>query len=158
MDFLSFTGLRLNEAVQSFNLIISFSKQNRLNEYYNEANECLEHYKFKEVFIRCTKKAFVSFVPKSLVLKITSCQPLKSKDAVQKRVQEKGLPVGFADVRKAHNMFLTRFLSQAEIDFVCGRVSANVFMSNYFNPKLIGDLKDRVFKAIMEIQSFIESC
>jgi len=36
-----------------------------------------------------------------------------------------------------------------------GRVSANIFMANYFNPALIGDLKERIFKAIAEIQTKI---
>jgi hypothetical protein len=36
----------------------------------------------------------------------------------------------------------------AEIDFLQGRTSASVFMRNYFNPALISDLKERVFKGI----------
>ncbi|MDH5459542.1 MAG: hypothetical protein OEY95_06335 [Candidatus Bathyarchaeota archaeon] len=47
---------------------------------------------------------------------------------------------------------MAKWLSQPEIDFLQGRVSASVFMRNYFNPALIGDLKERVFKAIEEIQ------
>ncbi|MEM3774744.1 MAG: integrase [Candidatus Bathyarchaeia archaeon] len=155
MDFIALTGLRLDEAVQSYNLIIKLHREGKLNQYYNEANECLEHYRFKEVFIRRTKKAFISFVPKTLVEKICCEVPLKSKYAVQKRLKDRGLPVRFSDIREAHNTILTRYLSQPEIDFLVGRVSSNIFMSNYFNPKLIEDLKDRVFKAIKEIQNRI---
>ncbi|MEM2675585.1 MAG: integrase [Candidatus Bathyarchaeia archaeon] len=155
MDFIAITGLRLDEAVQSYNLIIKLHREGKLNQYYNEANECLEHYRFKEVFIRRTKKAFISFVPKTLVEKICYEVPLKSKYAVQKRLKDRGLPVRFSDVREAHNTILTRYLSQPEIDFLVGRVSANIFMANYFNPALIGDLKERIFKAIAEIQTKI---
>ena len=154
MDFIAITGLRLEEAVKSYNLIIGLAKTGRLNEYYNEANECLEHYRFKDLFIRRTKKAFISFVPKQLIKKIVESQPIASKYVVQQRVKDKKLPVRFSDIRELHASTLTRHLSQPEIDFLHGRVSANVFMANYFNPKLIGDLKERVFKAIMEIQSF----
>ncbi|MEM1540886.1 MAG: integrase [Candidatus Bathyarchaeia archaeon] len=155
MDFLAVTGLRLDEAVQSYNLIIRLHREGKLNQYYNEANECLEHYRFKDVFVRRTKKAFISFAPKSLIQRITQCTPLKSRHAVQKRVQDRGVAVRFSDVREAWASVLTRHLTPPEIDFLQGRVSANVFMSSYFNPALVADLKDRVFKAIAEIQSKI---
>ncbi|MEM0058658.1 MAG: hypothetical protein QXG09_07325 [Candidatus Bathyarchaeia archaeon] len=157
MDFLAITGLRFDEAVQSYNLIIQLNREGRLSEYYNEVNECLEHFRFKDLFIRRTKKAFVSFVPKKLVMEICKAQPFQTRGVIQKRVERKGLAVRFSDVREAHNTVLTRYLSQPEIDFLAGRISANVFMANYFNPALIGDFKERVFKAITEIQSKITS-
>jgi hypothetical protein len=43
---------------------------------------------------------------------------------------------------------MTKYLTQPEIDFLQGRISASVFMRNYFNPALIGDLKERVFKGL----------
>ncbi|HEX69428.1 MAG TPA: hypothetical protein ENG10_03950 [Candidatus Bathyarchaeota archaeon] len=61
----------------------------------------------------------------------------------------------FGDVREVHGTFLTKYLRQPEIDFLHGRVSTNVFMQNYFNPALISDLKERVFKAIKEIETKI---
>ena len=33
------------------------------------------------------------------------------------------------------------------------RVSGSVFMRNYFNPALIGDLKDRVLKGIARLKA-----
>ncbi|MEM3696363.1 MAG: integrase [Candidatus Bathyarchaeia archaeon] len=155
MDYIAITGLRLEEAVQSYNLIIELSKKGKLSDYYNEENETLEHFKFKEVFIRKSKKAFASFVPKDLIKQISVLEPFKSKHAVQKRVRLANLPLRFADVREMHASFLTKYLKPPEIDFLHGRVSANVFMQNYFNPKLINDLKERVFQGIHEIKSKI---
>jgi len=155
MDYIAITGLRLDEAVQSYNLIIKLSKQGKLNEYYNEANECLEHFRFKEIFIRKSKKAFISFVPKELIEKIKVSKPLTSKHSVQQFVKKSCLKIRFADIREAHASFLTKYLNPAEIDFLHGRVSTNIFMANYFNPKLIADLKERIFKAITEIQAKI---
>jgi len=136
-------------------MIIQLSKQGKLNEYYNEANECLEHFRFKEVFIRKSKKAFISFVPKDLIAKIVSEKPLTSKHSVQQFVKKRGLKIRFADIREAHASFLTKHLNPAEIDFLHGRVSTNIFMANYFNPKMISDLKDRIFRAIGEIRAKI---
>jgi len=155
MDFISITGLRLNEAVQSFNLIVKLSRKGELSKYYNEDAETLEHFKFKELFIRKSKKSFISFVPKSLIEKIKLCEPITSKHSVQSMVKKKGLKIRFADIREAHNTLLTKYLNQSEIDFIAGRVSSNIFMSNYYNPKMVADLKERMFKAIAEIQSKI---
>ncbi|MGB9693240.1 MAG: integrase, partial [Fervidobacterium sp.] len=155
MDFIAITGLRLDEAVQSFNLIIKLAGKGELHQYYNEVNECLEHYRFKEIFIRKSKKAFISFAPRQLVERIADQTPLTSKHSVQQFVKKSGLKIRFADVREAHNTLLTKYLNQSEIDFLAGRVSANIFMSNYFNPKMIGDLKERIFKAIREIENKI---
>jgi len=155
MDFISVSGLRLNEAVQSYNLIVRLSREGKLNQYYNEQTETLEHFRFKETFIRKSKKAFISFVPKSLIERIKYCQPISSKHSVQTFVKKKGLKIRFADIREAHNTLLTKYLNQSEIDFIAGRVSSNIFMSNYYNPKMVSDLKERVFKAIAEIEAKI---
>ena len=155
MELLAFSGMRLIEALNSYNLIIELAKQNKLNQYYNEKWEALEHFRFKEVFLRKSKKAFISFVPKDLVERIAFNEKIPSRHAVEKRVESVGLKVRFSDVREAHATLLTKYLRQPEIDFLHGRVSTNVFMQNYFNPALIGDLKERVFKAIREIQTLI---
>jgi hypothetical protein len=47
---------------------------------------------------------------------------------------------------------MTRWLNPAEIDFLQGRVSGTVFMRNYFNPALITDLRERVFRGLGEIE------
>ena len=154
MDFMLATGLRYTEAIESYNLIIELAKQNRLNEYYNEEKEALEHFRFKDKFIRNSKKAFISFVPKQLVQKIAKNKPL-DWSKVRKKIEWRVGKLKFADLREYHATFMTKFLSRAEIDFLHGRVSTNVFMQNYFNPALISDLKERVFKAIREIEAKI---
>jgi len=156
MDFIAITGLRLVEAIESYNLIIKLAKEGKLNEYYNEEKEALEHFRFKEIFLRKSKKAFISFVPKELIEKIALSSPLPdSRHAIQMRVKKKGLKLRFSDIREAHASFMTKYLKQPEIDFIHGRVTTNIFMANYFNPALICDLKERVFNAVKEIQNKI---
>lgn len=151
MDFISITGLRLEEAVNSWNLIVALSKEGGLNTYYNADWECLEHFRFRQFFIRRTKKAFISFLPKEIVDSMSLLQPFKSKFSVIQKLRLKGIRQRFSDIREAHNSILVRHLSQSEIDFLAGRTSASVFMANYFNPKLVDDLKHRVFQAIIDI-------
>jgi hypothetical protein len=53
------TGLRPTEAIESVKLLNSadYSAQ-----YYNQERQALEHFRFPELFIRATKKAFVSYI------------------------------------------------------------------------------------------------
>lgn len=151
MDLMALSGMRLVEGVCSYNLIIELSREGKLDSYY--VHGALEHYRFKELFIRKSKKAFVSFVPAELVSAISNSKKelLTSADAVQKLVQKRGLPLRFADIREAHGTFMTKFLKPSEIDFLHGRVTSSVFMQHYFNPALIGDLRERVLKGVSEI-------
>jgi hypothetical protein len=59
----------------------------------------------------------------------------------------------FSDIRELHGTLLTRYLNEAEINFIHGRISSSVFMRNYFNPIWITDLKERAMKGIEEIKS-----
>ena len=152
MDLISYSGLRLVEAVSCYNLIIGLAREGRLSEYYNEQNSCLEHYKFKELFIRSSKKAFISFVPKELVERIARNKDTLTVNQILCRVKRQGIKSRFSDIREAHATFMTKYLRPSEIDFLHGRVSSSIFMRNYFNPALVEDLKERVFKGIQEIQ------
>jgi len=153
LDLMAITGLRLTEAIDCYNLIIQLAKEGKLNEYYNEEKGTLEHFKFKEIFLRKNKKVFISFVPKELVERIANNKKLiKSRFQVEKRVQKQGYKIRYTDIRELHGSFLTKYLTQPEIDFLHGRVSASIFMQNYFNPAWISDLKRRVFRAIEKIK------
>ena len=59
------TGLRKSESIDSFNLIISNNQNGILSEYYNEELGILEHFKYKELFLRQTKKVYISIITKS---------------------------------------------------------------------------------------------
>ena len=156
IELMAITGMRLIESFNCYNLIISLSRSGNLKDYYDSDKEVLQHFRYKETFIRKGKKAFISFVPKDLMEKITAASiPLRSTDMIQKIVVAKGLKQRFSDIREMHASFMTKYLQQAEIDFLHGRVSASVFQQNYFNINLIADLKPRIFKAIQEIRSKI---
>jgi hypothetical protein len=155
MDFMAVTGLRLVEAVNSYNRIIKLNREGRLDEYYDLEREVLEHFRFKEIFFRHTKKAFISFVPATLIQRIIRNKPMTSVVAVQNMVRKKGFKLRFSDIRETHGTLATKYLKDNEIDFLHGRVTSSVFMKNYFNPSLIEDLKARTYRVINEIQEKI---
>jgi len=155
MDFMAITGLRFVEAVNSYNLIVKLPKEGKLSEYYNVETETLEHYKFKDLFLRKGKKALVSFVPKDMVKRITEGPSVKSSPCIHRNVQYSGLPSRFSDLREFHGSIMTKYLNQSEIDFLHGRIGTSTFMQNYYNPLWINDLKQRAFQGIREIQNEI---
>jgi len=151
VDFMAITGLRFVESIESYNLIIKLSKHEKLSEYYDVEREILQHFKFREIFLRKTKKAFISFVYSDTVGKISENTPL-TEDIIHGRLKRRNIPLRFSDIRELHGTLLTKHLRQPEIDFLHGRVSPTVFMRNYFNPTWITDLKARTFRAIREIE------
>jgi hypothetical protein len=100
VDFMAVTGLRLVEAVNSYNLIIKLNEKDRLEEYHDLEHGVLEHFRFKEIFFRHTKKAFISFVPATMIQRISGNKPLTSVVAVQNMVRKKGFKLRFSDIRE----------------------------------------------------------
>ena len=154
IDFAIATGLRLDEAINSYRLIVELSEQGKLSEYYNAEKQVLEHFRFKALFIRRTKKAFMSFASQELIdsVRLSGFHP--STDIIKKRLQRAGLNLRFGDLRELWASRGVRHLRQPEIDFLQGRVSASVFMQNYFNQTWICDLKKRVPKNSKQLLAF----
>jgi hypothetical protein len=152
MDFIAITGLRLTEAINSFNLIISLTKEGSLTQkYFNVDFGFLEHFRFKETFIRSCKKAFVSYVPLEMLELIGKQKSVSFNHFKNKELEKKHIPQRFSDVRENQASFVTRWLTPAEIDLIHGRATKSVFMANYFNPKLVADLKNRASQAAQPI-------
>ena len=156
MDFLAVTGLRYKETITSWNLIVKLSEENHLGDYYKKDRSVLEHFRFKDLFIRRSKKVFISFVPPRIVEEISTSSPL-TRNILSKRIQRRRIRERFGDVREFYASFMLKFLKQPEIDFLQGRVSSSVFMRNYFNPVWIRDLKERALKGEEEILRQINS-
>ena len=150
VDFTVASGIRFVESVSSFNLIIDLSRQGHLSQYYTAERALLEHYKFKDLFIRRGKKVFISFVPRDMIAAVQECSQFTS-DAISSRIKRAKLSSRFGDIREFWASYMTKHLRQSEIDFLQGRISASVFMRNYFNPAWITDLKQRTLKGTADI-------
>jgi intergrase/recombinase len=130
LRFLSSTGLRRTEAITSFNMIIDLSSSEKLGEYYNAEHSVLEHYKYK-VFLRGTKNAYISFVPKELISQICQSQKI-SYYAFHSRLNRKHIPLRFKELRSYHNSYLRKqgIISEL-VDVLAGRVPKSVFARHY---------------------------
>ena len=151
LKFTSLSGIRTREAIASFNLIIQLSKENRLSEYFNKDLQCLEHFKFKDLFIRDTKNVYVTFIREDLISQITNSEPV-TYYAIQKRLMKAGLKMRFNELRDNFATFTVRHgLIKEETDILQGRIGNSIFMRNYFSPGL-KELRDRTLKAVEELQ------
>lgn len=152
MDFTLKTGLRLSEAITSYRLIVELKEQGKLDKYYNAKRNVLEHFRFKELFIRRTKKAFMSFASNELVEAMCISDLKPTKDVIERRIKRRKLKLCSSDLRELWASRSVKYLGQPEIDFLQGCVSASVFMRNYFNPTWTVDLKKRVLRNAHELQ------
>jgi len=150
------SGLRTNEAIESFNLIIKLHEQGRLSEYYNEESQTLEHFRYPEQFFRNTKNAFITLIPKKLITEIASCKPM-TYYTIKMRLQRRGFRLRMNALRDYHATFMVRHgLIREEVDLLQGRIGKSVFVRHYFSPA-IQELRGRVFKALKELEQIVLS-
>jgi len=139
------TGLRRGEAIESHNLII--------RGLYGE-DETLEHYRFPHIFLRRTKKAYVSFVPRELLDEIKTCKPVTAY-IVWNWLKRKGLPMRFQSLRRFWATYMLRYLSPTEVDFLQGRASS-LLLTHYFTPSM-EELKNRALKGERRLLEAVSS-
>jgi hypothetical protein len=131
LRFLAVTGLRKIEAIASFNMIIELNARGKLGEYYNEDSSTLEHFKFGRLFLRGTKNAFISIVPKAMIPEIANSQPV-TYDAIHCRLMRRRIPLRLKELRSYHNSYLRKngIISEL-VDVLAGRVPKSVFCRHY---------------------------
>jgi hypothetical protein len=141
--FLAITGLRKNEALTAYNMILDLIKKDALTDYYNPQLHVLEHFKFGRLFLRGTKNAYISFVPQSMIEQISKNEPV-SYDAMMCRFKRKHINVRFKELRSYHNSYLRKNGVISElVDVLAGRVPKTVFCRHYLAETMV-DLSTQV--------------
>lgn len=149
--FAKLSGLRVSEAIDSFNLIISLSKENKLSQYYDANMGVLCHFKYPKLFIRGTKNAYITFIKPELLTEISNSQPV-TYSAIRKMLERKHIPMRFNELR---DLFGTTLVNngvlEMEQNLVCGRIPVSIFIRHYWSPKL-KELSKRVFVALETLE------
>jgi hypothetical protein len=137
VDFLLLTGLRPDEACKSINLL----KQGHEN-YLNKETGVLEHFQFPKIFIRKTKKCYVSVVTDPLLSAIAAVDGVsdsyyeyssKLRSEAEKNGYIGSLPI--KNLRKIHGTWLRMNGIESEtVDLLQGRTASSVFARHYFRP------------------------
>ena len=146
LRFVLMSGLRKQEAINSFNVLVSLE---RISDYYNEKSGTLEHFKYPKLFFRHTKNVFVSMLPENLITEIAQCKPITYK-MVRGRLYHKGISVRINELRDYYATFMVKHgLIKEEVDLLQGRVGKSIFVRHYWSPA-IKELRGKVFLALQE--------
>jgi hypothetical protein len=128
--FNTLTGLRPDEACKS---IILLQKED--GNYLRKDLMILEHFKYPEIFIRRTKKAFISIMTDSILELAKQASSNCGYNALRLAVKRKGLDMNMSYCRKIFATHLrTNGIEQEIIDLLQGRTPKSVFVRHYFRP------------------------
>ncbi len=155
LDLLILTGLRFEEGIKAWNLIIELNQQKKLDEYYDSENQVLKHFKFGEIFMRGRKKCFISFVPEELIREIINHGRI-TRDIIYCKLKRRKLRILFSEIREYYASMMTKYLREPEINLLQGRVSNSVFMQHYFNPIWISDLRARAIEGGLSLLEHLQ--
>ena len=143
VKFVAVTGLRVSEAMQSFNMIIDLYAEGKLGEYYDATRNVLEHYKYPK-FLRTTKNTFLSFVSQELIDQICFCDKV-TYPAIHCRLFRRKVKLRLKELRSYNaTVYMRNGLLAEEVDVLQGRVSKSVLVRHYLGIDL-GELSSKVF-------------
>jgi intergrase/recombinase len=149
-------GLRPSEVVESIKLINKEDNQT-FQTYYNQDACTLEHFRFPEIFIRRTKKAYISFITKEQLSGIGLLgykTPIPTLKAIRSAAKCRGLNMDMHLTRKIFASHLRQEGIQPEVvDMLQGRVSQSVLTRHYLVPQ--SSLKDQVLQALEKLNTMI---
>ena len=148
------TGLRKEESITSFNLIIQLNAEGKLYEYYNSELGILEHFKYPKLFLRQTKNCYISIVTKDLIEQIVASQPV-SYSAIRKRLTRNNHKLRIKEQRSCNSTYLRTHGILAEyVDLIQGRIPKTVFARHYLK---VEDLK-KLASQVIDCSETIENC
>jgi intergrase/recombinase len=153
LKFMLLSGFRKNEGIMSFNLITELFKSNKLGDYFNEEFSMLEHYKYKQ-FLRNTKNAYITILPKELVMQVAHSKPV-TYSAIRCYLDRRKIKMRLKELRSYYASFMVRHnIISEEVDLLQGRVPKSVFVRHYLKENPV-ELRDRVMTALTQLeQSF----
>jgi Archaeal phage integrase len=144
--FNTLTGLRPDEACKAILLI-----HKEEGNYIRKDLMILEHYRFPDIFIRRTKKAYVSIITDS-ILELAKQASNCGYNALRLAVKRKKLDMNMAYCRKIFATYLrTHGIEQETIDLLQGRVPKSVFARHYFRPEFNYDRIRLLLNSLCEI-------
>jgi intergrase/recombinase len=157
LRFALLSGVRKGEAINSFNLIINLSQQNKLSEYFNSELGILEHFKYGSLFLRQTKKVYISIIAKDVINEICSSQ-LVSYYAIRKRLTSNKLTLRIKELRSYYATYLRKNGIISEyIDLIQGRIPRSVFARHYLKVDDFKALVSQVLAVTANIESSLLS-
>jgi hypothetical protein len=149
VKFACLVGLRASETIESVRLICSDT-----NRFYNADRQTLEHFRFPSVFLRQTKKAYLSFVTPEIIgnMKKIHISDVPTLNAITLACRRKGIKMEMYLCRKIFASWLRNEggIQPEVVDMLQGRVSPSVLTRHYLVPR--SSLKEQVLQALEQLQ------
>jgi Archaeal phage integrase len=143
------TGLRPAEACQSIAFI-----QSDFQNYLKQDKMVLEHYRYPEIYIRNSKKAFISIVDDTII-KIGREAANCGYNALRNYLVRRKLGMNMSYCRKIFATYLrTKGVEQETIDLLQGRIPKSVFARHYFRPDF-ENVQNKIRKSLNILQNEI---
>jgi Archaeal phage integrase len=140
--FNTLTGLRPTEAVLSIQLIKSEQQK-----YINRETGMLEHFRYPDIFIRKTKKAYITAF-NDVILEVAVKAHTSSWKAIRSQLKRRGLESHLKYCRAIFATYLRKQGIESEvIDIYQGRVPTSVFAAHYLKTNIEDD-RNRILKAV----------
>jgi intergrase/recombinase len=156
LRFAVLVGLRPAECVESVRLL-NTARDTERSYYYNPQRQALEHFRFPKIFIRRTKKAFISFVtPEMLDIVKLSVYRKVTYNQIRLACRKSGINSMYMHyTRKIFASWLRHSGIQPEIiDLLQGRIGKNIFLRHYLTPS--SNYKTSVLKALEQLQQQLD--
>jgi integrase len=153
IKFACLTGLRPAEACESVRLINGL--ENYKTYYYNPEQQCLEHFRFADIFLRQTKKAYLSYITKEMLsgIGVFGCRT-PTYTAIRKACRYRNINM---DMRLCRKIFASHLIQSGidatTVDMLSGRCPPSVLARHYQVPT--ATLRQRVLDAVEKLEKQI---
>ncbi len=152
VKFGTLIGARASEVVECVKLI---NNQETFSKLYNPQRQALEYFRFPDIFLRETKKCYISFVTDDVLNIVKSVEKVPSRNAISKVCQRRGIKTDTHLTRKVFASWLRKEGIQPEIiDLLQGRVSSSILVKHYLVPSTT--FKEHVLEAVNGLQQKID--
>jgi len=143
LEFIALSGLRVGEALDAIRLYHSDGEN-----YLNRELMVLEHFKYPAIFIRKTKKAYITVIDDYMLDLLESTEPVTYNAmsmSMKRRFGSDHCPSTF---RKIWATFMRRRGIEPEvIDLLQGRTPRSIFLRHYYRPDietLLGSVRENL--------------
>ena len=151
------TGLRPSEACESVRLLLLCFPDNSGESRYNTERQMLQHYLYPEIFLRATKKAYISYITLDNLQPIINNLEAKtpSWNAIRHACRSRNINMEMSLCRKIFASHLRQSGIQPEVvNLLHGRVDSDILTRHYLVPS--STLKDQVLDALKQLQKMID--
>ncbi|MEM0079926.1 MAG: integrase [Nitrososphaerota archaeon] len=143
VEFIALSGLRVSEALEAMKIYSS-----EKHRYLNEELMVLEHFKYPKIFIRRSKRAYITVLDDYMVKLLESSSPV-NYNALRMMFRRKLNGRCHLNIfRKIWATYMRRRGLEPEIiDLLQGRTPRSIFIKHYYRPdiaQMISDVRERL--------------